>query len=355
MKIAVIGGGIVGASTAFYLSDEMDVVLYDAQKAQGTKAAVGIVSPWVNQRRNRRWYALANKGVHFYDQYLKDVGAQDLKVHRGSLHVHPRQHEKLLRIAKKRFENAPAMEKIAEVEGAGFVSPLGFQFERGIWVQGSFQIDGSQLLEAINRQLDQRGVKRVFKMVDVEQEGDQWYVDQKPYDRVVLATGAWTGYVLDDLGYESSFREQKGELIVFDGMPENRWPLIIPQGEYDYLFQENNRLVVGASHEDVLITEDEPNKEVLEKMERIAKEMLPELKAFTVSETKRGFRSQTKEGVPIYGKVEESLYLAGGLGSSGLTTGPYLAYRLSEMIKGREVKEDRMYAPSCFGIKKSSL
>lgn len=352
MKIAIIGGGIVGSTVAFYLSDEAEVVLYDAQRAQGTQAAVGIVSPWVNQRRNRRWYELANKGVHFYDQYLQDIEAEHLKIHRGSLHVNPRQHDKLWKIAQSRFEKAPAMQSISEVEGDQFQTPLGFKFEKGIWVEGSFQIDGSKLLHALDRQLEKKGVKQINKMVEVKKKGSMFYVDQNTYDLVVLATGAWTSYVLKSLNYSSRFREQKGELIVFDGLPENKWPLIIPQGEYDYLFQEGGRLVVGASHENVSILEDYANKSKLKEMEQTAKQMMPELQEYFVSETKRGFRSQTSEGVPLYGKLEDGLYLASGLGSSGLTTGPYLAYRLSEMIQGRMEEEDMIYDPLQFGVKK---
>jgi len=344
-KIAIIGGGIVGASLAFYLSKEMKVDLYDGEKAQGTQAAVGIVSPWVNQRRNKKWYALANQAVHFYDRYLQDIGGESLKVHRGSLHIHDKQHDKLLKIAQERFEDAPAMRSIKEVDGNTFGDILGMTYEKGIWVEGSFQIDGESLLKVLQIRLLEQNVSIHTKMVDIEKVGSDLYVDGKRYDKVVLATGAWTGQLLRQLGYKNTFRTQKGELIIYDHIPKNNWPLVIPQGEYDYLFQDNQRLVVGASHEDKPLSEEWIDPKVIEKIKKASELQMPELINYKVSSVKVGFRSQTEDGVPVFGEVEDGLYLASGLGSSGLTTGPYIAYRLSEMILGRVIEEDILYAP----------
>lgn len=44
MNIAIVGGGIVGSTAAFYISQSgNDVVLYDNGVGQATKAAAGII------------------------------------------------------------------------------------------------------------------------------------------------------------------------------------------------------------------------------------------------------------------------------------------------------------------------
>ena len=60
MKIAIIGAGIVGATAAYQLSKnkEVELVVYDDGVGQATKAAAGIICPWLSQRRNKEWYRL---------------------------------------------------------------------------------------------------------------------------------------------------------------------------------------------------------------------------------------------------------------------------------------------------------
>ena len=74
-RIAIIGGGIVGATAAFYLSQKnYEVALYDDGVGQATSAAAGIICPWLSQRRNKEWYQLASKGAAFYPQLMDDLG-----------------------------------------------------------------------------------------------------------------------------------------------------------------------------------------------------------------------------------------------------------------------------------------
>ena len=80
-NIAVIGGGIVGSTAAYYLSKDpnINVTLFDYQKGQATKAAAGIICPWFSKRRNKPWYRLSNQGAHFYLDLLQDMAADGLQ------------------------------------------------------------------------------------------------------------------------------------------------------------------------------------------------------------------------------------------------------------------------------------
>jgi len=75
MKIAVVGGGIVGATCAYYLSKEQknEIVVFDYGLGQATKASAGIISPWFSKRRNKPWYKMARLGADFYLKLVKDL------------------------------------------------------------------------------------------------------------------------------------------------------------------------------------------------------------------------------------------------------------------------------------------
>src|SRR5690606_4313807 len=115
MSIAVVGGGIVGSTTAFYLSQQLnyEVTLYDSGVGQATSAAAGIICPWLSQRRNKKWYQLAAKGAAFYPSLIQDLGEDPDRsaIYRqvGALVIKktPKLLEKLEKIATKRRETEP--------------------------------------------------------------------------------------------------------------------------------------------------------------------------------------------------------------------------------------------------------
>src|SRR5690554_2708357 len=117
MKIAIIGGGIVGSTAAFYLSKSKDVVidLYDDDLYGGTKAAVGIVCPWITQRVNKAWYALVEDGANFYQQLFYDLNDTSFMTPSGAIVMNPNKHDYLLDLAKKRLISNPIMEKVEEI------------------------------------------------------------------------------------------------------------------------------------------------------------------------------------------------------------------------------------------------
>src|SRR5690625_4838747 len=70
--IIVIGAGILGASTAYHLAKKGEkILLIDRfDKGQATDAAAGIICPWLSQRRNKAWYALAKGGAKYYPKLI---------------------------------------------------------------------------------------------------------------------------------------------------------------------------------------------------------------------------------------------------------------------------------------------
>ncbi|HYK72851.1 MAG TPA: FAD-binding oxidoreductase, partial [Pseudoneobacillus sp.] len=105
---------------------------------------------------------------------------------------------------------------------------------------------------------------------------------------------------------------------------------------------EDGRVVVGATHEDETgldyrVTAGGIN-EVLGKALQVA----PGLEKGTMVETRVGFRPFTPGFLPIIGPLPEyeGLYLANGLGSSGLTSGPYLGAELAKLVLGKQTEID---------------
>ena len=73
----VIGAGVLGASTAYYLAKMgAHVKVIDARiPGQATDAAAGVICPWLTQRRNQTWYTLAKNGAKFYTTLIHHLEA----------------------------------------------------------------------------------------------------------------------------------------------------------------------------------------------------------------------------------------------------------------------------------------
>lgn len=143
MKIAIIGGGIVGSTAAYYLSKSKEVTidLYDDNLYSGTKAAVGIICPWITQRVNKAWYALVEDGANFYQQLFKDLQDTSFMTASGAIIMNPNKHDYLLDLAKKRLEANPIMAAVEEITETDLL-PHNFKFDKGIYIKGAFRIDG---------------------------------------------------------------------------------------------------------------------------------------------------------------------------------------------------------------------
>ena len=339
-KIAIIGGGIVGSVCAFYLTKAgQDVTLFDHGVGQASKAAVGIICPWVSQRRNKDWYQLVDEGSIFYHKLIKDLEDDSFYQASGALLSHPSRLDKMYELALSRRINNSIMGDIKIMQGQELkdLLPEGLICERALYIQGASRVDGGLCVEVLNSKSIELGMKIVKEKVSFKKEDALYEINGVFYDTLVLSAGAW----LESLLYEHrvDVRPQKGQLIEFVGAIEkNNYPLYIPKGEIDLLYKNDGSVVVGASHDDEagfdLLVEASVSKHLIQE----AKLHLPKLEGLEVDAVRVGSRAYTSDYLPFYGSVQDydNCYVASGLGSSGLTSGPIIGYRVSQYVMGLE-------------------
>lgn len=350
-KIAVVGGGIVGATTAFYLSQKNYTVdIYDDGVGQATSAAAGIICPWLSQRRNKEWYQLASKGAAFYPQLMRDLNEplddSDIYQQVGTLVFKKKASllEKLEKIALKRLEDAPEMGEISLLSPKEIKAkfPLYDSEESALFASGGARVDGSLLTKKLIDQAISNGAHYYPEKIALSQTNSTNYLirstsQEKTYDTVVLAVGAWLPELLDPLHLAVDIRPQKGQLVQLH-LPEDmsQWPVIMPEGEKDIIPFANGKIIVGATHENDCGYDLTPTKEKLNLMLEEAIELAPGLKNATITGIRVGTRAYTSDFAPFFGVVPDhpNLLTASGLGSSGLTFGPLIGHMLSQIISG---------------------
>lgn len=350
MKVAVIGGGIVGSTAAYYLgkNPEVQVTVFDHGEGQATKAAAGIISPWFSKRRNKAWYRLARLGADFYHDLITDLKASGHKTdfyRQVGVYLLKKNEDKLQELydlALSRREESPLIGNLdildrSQVQAA-FPGLTGF--DRLLFASGGARVEGALLTETL---LEASGAELVQKQVELQVLDRGYRIEDQVFDQVILATGAWVGQILEPLGYQVDVRPQKGQLRDYQlPVDSSDYPVVMPEGELDLIPFLDGTFSMGATHENDKGFDLAVDESLLAAMEQEALGYYPSLKTAQVLGERVGTRAYTSDFSPFWGQVPDQagLYLASGLGSSGLTTGPLIGWHLAQLALGNPPQLD---------------
>ncbi|MFF2754951.1 NAD(P)/FAD-dependent oxidoreductase [Psychrobacillus sp. NPDC058041] len=356
----VIGGGILGASTAYHLAKEnVQVTLVDRKDlGQATDAAAGIICPWISQRRNKKWYELVKNGAKYYNQLveeLKTLGETSTgykQVGAIALHKDEKKLQKMLERAIEKREDAPEIGelKILTAEETKALFPLISEDFSSLYVEGAARVDGRAMRDALIGGAQKLGAEIIYGNAEISNGSVLVNGKLLSTDRIVLTAGAWGNELPLKLGADMKVSSQKAQIMHFriENEATGDWPVVLPPTNQYLLAFDDGRVVAGSTYEentkfDISVTEA-GKLELIEKSTSIAKLLETSL----IEEVRVGFRPYTPEFLPIIGKVPgfDSIYFANGLGASGLTAGPFVGAELARLALGEKTVLDlSAYAP----------
>lgn len=346
-KIGIIGAGIVGATTAYYLAREnQDITVFDDGIGQATSAAAGIISPWLSQRRNKEWYFLAKEGAKFYQSLIKDLSettdTASIYQKSGTLlyKKNPKLLEKLEKLATERKMEAPEIGDIETLTPTQIKTriPAISTEDNALYISGGAKIDGAALVTALVHEVKSLGNTIISdKVTTIKYMGNQWQVTSHDtihtFDQLVLACGAWIGDLLRPLNFYVDVRPQKGQLIELDtNLDTTDWPVIMPVGETDIIPFDQGKILIGATHQNEAGFNLEKEPAILNALKEDGTTIMKDLVNFDIKRTRIGTRAYTSDFSPFFGEISylPNLLVASGLGSSGLTTGPIIGKTLAD-------------------------
>ncbi|WP_040982322.1 NAD(P)/FAD-dependent oxidoreductase [Oceanobacillus jeddahense] len=346
----IIGGGILGASTAFYLTQQgAEVILIDRDdEGQATDAAAGIICPWISQRRNKKWYHLAKNGARVYPSLVADLeklGEKDTgykQVGALSLHTDSNKLDGMEERAYKRRENAPEIGDISRLtaEETQQRFPILNKDYQAVYISGAARVDGRKLLNSLKNAVRKNGAVLLsgnakLHVTEDKVTGVVCNGEIIEAGKVILTSGAWMKETTEPLDIQLDVSFQRAQIMHLEilGLETADWPVVMPPGNKYLLSQDDHRFVIGSTHEDQVDFDYRVTAagihEILDQGFAIA----PDLAEATILETRVGFRPYTPGFLPVIGELPEhsNVLLANGLGSSGLTMGPYLGQQLAKL------------------------
>ncbi|MDQ8734521.1 FAD-binding oxidoreductase [Paenibacillus sp. LHD-38] len=362
VRVIVIGAGIAGASTAYQLAKQgAEVFIIDRKdEGQATDAAAGIICPWLSQRRNKTWYRLAKAGASYYPVLIEELESEGetetgyARVGALSIHMDPEKIDKMEERAYKRMEDATEIGEITRLDEQRTrkLFPLLAEGYSSIHISGAARVDGRALRDALLRSAQRNGAELIYGDAKLEFQynrvtGVTVGANRYPADIVIVCAGAWARPLLQPLGIDFNVSYQKAQIMhlqVPDAIQNTgNWPVVMPPSDQYLLAFEQQKIVIGATHEnniegyDTRITPGGMH-EILSKCLTFA----PDLTDSTFQEVRVGFRPFTADFLPVIGAIPdwEGLLAVNGLGASGLTMGPYIGVQLAKLALGMELDID---------------
>ncbi|MCA0993867.1 NAD(P)/FAD-dependent oxidoreductase [Pseudalkalibacillus hwajinpoensis] len=358
-SMIVIGSGILGASTAYHLAKQgADVLLVDRNDAgQATEAAAGIVCPWLTNRRGGAFYRLVEAGARYYPELieaLKKDGETETGYSRvGAINIYSGETklERKLALAMERRKDTPEMGEVSRLSAAetnALFPPLSDHYA-AVHVSGAARVNGDALRNALIRGAEKHGAKVIrgdasllwngSNVSGVAVNHERFYANE-----VIVTGGAWARELLQPLGMKFLVSPQKAQIVHLD-LPDTdtgKWPIVMPPFVQYFLPFENGRIVVGATQEDQAGFDLRVTMGGVHHIIDRALKVAPGFSDSTYVQTKVGFRPFTPGNVPIAGAVPrvKGLFVANGLGASGLTSGPFLGAELARLVIGERNELD---------------
>ncbi len=347
-SVVVIGGGVMGASTAYHLAKQgvPDVLLLERESFYGTGATgrcAGGIRYQFNTEVNIR---LSQASLPMIDALEEETGQSAQVIKCGYLFALTREEdieifEKSMQLqhslgVQTRWLNGDDVRNLTspchfeDALGGTFNSEEGLADPNSIvmgYINASRRLGATCLTdtEVIKIQLKNDKVHKISTTLgDVET------------DTVVNACGPWSANLGKSLGLKipvSPLRRQWFVTESIPGLPAN-FPFVIDFAQSLYFHKEGSGLLTGMSNQNQKIGEDQSIDTNWE-MEHIEKAMqrLPLLENHGIKARQAGLYEMTPDAHPIIGKTPlDGFYLLSGFSGHGFMQGPICGKLMAEIV-----------------------
>jgi D-amino-acid dehydrogenase len=351
----VIGGGVVGASTAYHLvrAGVRTLLLDRRDVGRATDAGAGILSTAANVDDPDPIERFEARATAYYPVLIEHLRADDAGdtgyAACGSLTVAIAEdelaHLRQIMTGERRWRAAKdhGYVEIGPDAASALFPPLA-PVKGAIHCGRGARVDGRLLAGALLRAASARGLEvrdAPVEEVVIERRALSGVLsagERIGCGHVVIAAGAWSKELGGRLGIAIPVAPQRGQIIHLGlrGIDTGAWPIVVAFRGHYLVPWADGRVAVGATRETgsgfAPHTTAAGVIEVLTEALRVA----PGLAQAEIREIRVGLRPATSDGLPILGPVPgmPNLLLATGHGAVGLQLGPYSGKVVAGMIAG---------------------
>jgi len=358
-RIVIIGGGIIGLLSAYFLSQEgQSVVLLDKGELgkESSWAGGGIISPLYPWRYPDEVSLLSVYGQQHYQALCEtlhdETGINPEWVESGLLMLDLDELNHAQQWAKHYSNELHLIEDPRHL--ATIETELHPKFKQALWMPNIAQIRNPRLLKALKYQLQQSHVEirehTAVSDIKRNQQGEMIGVITEngivAADKVIISSGAWSAQLPALQNIALNVKPVSGEMILFKAAPQRLKRIILHQGRY-LIPRQDGRILCGST---LAFTEFDKQIHAATKqsLHETACQLAPFLKTAKIEHHWCGLRPASPNGVPYIGEHPHlaNVYINTGHYRYGVTMGLASVKLLTDTL---------MQRPSFLDIKRFSI
>jgi glycine oxidase len=344
--VLILGGGVIGLTTAYYLSAEgvsVSVLDRDDLGRQASWAGAGIIAPGDPAKATSPIDRLrANSSALFPTlsaQLREETGIDNGYVACGGIELPgeaalPTEHWRAEGIAFEELDGAALRRAAPE---------LAAELDRGYFLPGMAQVRNPRHLQALIAACERRAVGLLpgCAVLAIERRGDRVRAVETEQGRFeakyfLVATGAWTADLLAPLGWRPAIAPVRGQIVLlYMGSPAAR-PIVLQDKRY-LVPRLDGRVLAGATEEDAGFDARATAGGVAGLLE-FAQRIVPSLRDATLERYWAGLRPGSPDGLPLLGLVPgcSNMFIAAGHFRAGIQLSPATGVVMTDLLLGRE-------------------
>lgn len=353
----VIGAGLIGMLTARELARagrRVQLIERGSPGCEASWAGGGILSPLYPWRYPEAVTRLATWGQRCYPELAQalrsESGIDPEWTRSGLLILDTDEAETALRWARAHAVTVEYLEGAAAVAA---VEPHCRRTDAALWLPAVAQIRNPRLIRALRIALERDGVVihegtevghilHTNGVVRGVRAGNETFAARN----VVLAAGAWSARLLEDIGLHLPLTAVRGQMLLYRVEPDLLRRIVLDRGRYA-IPRRDGHVLVGSTVEHAGFDKS-TTAEARRELEEAAAALVPGLARHTIVRHWSGLRPGSPDGIPWIGPVPgiAGLYLNAGHYRNGVVLGPASARLLADMMLDRPpIVDVTPYAP----------
>jgi glycine oxidase len=154
-------------------------------------------------------------------------------------------------------------------------------------------------------------------------------------DTVLIAAGAWTDWYLEPLGFQLGIKPVRGQIVLLNA-DMMRFTRVLVWGSQYIVPRLDGRVLVGSTEENSGF-DKQTTAEAVHNLLALAIRLVPELAQASLEQCWAGLRPASPDGLPFIGQAPgvDNLFVAAGHFRAGIQLSPGTAWLLTELILGR--------------------
>lgn len=349
--ILIVGGGVIGLSTALRLADSgASVSLIERQRVgrEASWAGAGMLPPGLNvtvpadnapASQERFLRGLSNKiWPELSARLLEQTGIDNGYRNCGGIEVFSAESGSDDKVAVWQAEGISAEPLDNRCDCERRVPGLHEDISNAVWLPEFCQVRNPRHLKALHAACQLSGVEILEDVPDLSLRASGKIVtaatSSRSFEpqRICISAGAWTGQLFRELCIRLPIQPVRGQMVQLR-LRQLPFRCVIQQGRR-YLVPRPDGLILVGSTEEHVGYEKQTTNDGIRGLLDFASSIVPELAKADVVRQWAGLRPGSPEGLPYLGRIPEfnNLYVGAGHFRSGLQMSPGTAKILADEL-----------------------